>query len=88
MEFQNNGEKINLLMVHGGPRKINEYLIKDGYPRACYAIMTLDTRLSKSEPASVQVDFVRVAYDFEKAAKAVEEGKLPNVYAGALREAK
>ncbi len=29
MEFQNNGEQFNLLMVHGSPRKINEYLFED-----------------------------------------------------------
>ena len=29
MEFYNNDEKINLLMVHGSPRKINEYLFED-----------------------------------------------------------
>lgn len=29
IDFQNNGEKINLLMVHGSPRKINEYLFED-----------------------------------------------------------
>jgi len=143
VEFQNNDEKLNLLMVHGSPRKINEYLFedrpekslmrilanvqadimlfghthkpyhrkleyelesqkfyrhainigsvgkpKDGDPRACYALMTLGTSLSKSNPNSVTVDFKRVEYDVEEAAKAVEDCKLPNEYAEALRLAK
>jgi len=29
LQFQNEVEKINLLMVHGSPRKINEYLFED-----------------------------------------------------------
>lgn len=29
LQFQNNGENIHLLMVHGSPRKINEYLFED-----------------------------------------------------------
>lgn len=143
LEFQNNDEKLNLTMVHGSPRKINEYLFedrpeksllriledaqadimlfghthkpyhrkleyhlndkkacrhainigsvgkpKDGDPRACYVIMTLDATLSKFDPASVNVEFVRVEYDVERAARAVEESKLPDAYAEALRLAR
>jgi predicted phosphodiesterase len=29
LKFNNNGEKFHLLMVHGSPRKINEYLFED-----------------------------------------------------------
>lgn len=140
LEFHNNDEKLQLLMVHGSPRKINEYLFedrpekslmriledakcdlmlfghthkpfhrvleyeingtstfrhainigsvgkpKDGDPRACYAIMELDTSLSIHNPKSVVFHFIRVAYDVEKAADAVEQSKLPNAYADALR---
>jgi putative phosphoesterase len=142
LEFQNNQEKIKLLMVHGSPRKINEYLFedrpekslmrilkdaqadimlfghthkpyhrileydlngekafrhainigsvgkpKDRDPRACYAIMELNTTLSIQDPDSVPVRFVRVEYDVEKAAKAVEKSELPDTYADALRTA-
>jgi hypothetical protein len=34
---------------------------------------------------SIQVEFVRFAYDVERAARAVEESPLPNAYAEALR---
>lgn len=143
MEFHHNDEKIRLLMVHGSPRKINEYLFedrpeksllrileeagadillfghthrpyhrtlasgtgekaiyrhavnigsvgkpKDGDPRACYALMTIDPSLSMSDPDSIKVEFRRVAYDVEKAAKAVEDSILPNAYAEALRKAR
>lgn len=123
----------DLLLVHGSPRKINEYLFedreassmirimrdahasimcfghthkpyhrvltdedgsvyhainigsvgkpKDGDPRACYVIIDLD------EKARPVVEFRRVVYDVEKAARAVEESPLPNAYADALRTA-
>jgi len=142
LEFQNHQEKIKLLMVHGSPRKINEYLFedrpekslmrildaaqadimlfghthkpyhrileynlngekafrhainigsvgkpKDGDPRACYAMMELDTSLSLHDAASVSVQFIRIDYDVEKAAKAVEQSELPDAYAKALRTA-
>lgn len=142
LQFQNNGEEINLLMVHGSPRRINEYLFedrdekslirvlekagadimlfghthkpyhrklsyeeegktacrhavnigsvgkpKDGDQRACYVLMHLDTSLSKFDPDSVSIEFKRVDYDVEKAAKAVEGSDLPNAYTEALRKA-
>ncbi|MFN5070188.1 MAG: YfcE family phosphodiesterase, partial [Bacteroidota bacterium] len=36
---------------------------------------------------SIQVEFIRVDYDIEKAAKAIEESVLPNAYADMLRKA-
>lgn len=143
LRFQVNGQLINLLMVHGSPRKINEYLFedrpekslmrimedpwtdimlfghthkpyhrtleyclegetayrhainigsvgkpKDGDPRACYVMMTLDDSLSKLDKDSVKTEFRRIEYDVEKAAKAVEDSPLPNAYASTLRLAK
>lgn len=143
LEFQNHQERIKLLMVHGSPRKINEYLFedrpekslmrileaaqadimffghthkpyhrileydlngekafrhavnigsvgkpKDGDPRACYAMMELDTSLSLHDATSVSVQFIRIEYDVEKAAKAVEQSELPDAYARALRTAR
>lgn len=142
LRFENHNEVVNLLMVHGSPRKINEYLFedrpekslmrimeeaeadimlfghthkpyhraleyqkdkktayrhainlgsvgkpKDGDPRACYVLMTIGETLSVHDQSSVKVDFMRVEYDVEKAAKAVEESPLPDVYADKLRTA-
>jgi putative phosphoesterase len=141
VEFQLNNDKLNLLLVHGSPRKINEYLFedreeksllrimegagadimcfghthkpyhrilpaepagnpyyrhavntgsvgkpKDGDPRGCYAILTINENSSVVNKDSVQVEFIRFAYDVEKAAKAVEDSPLPDEYAGMLRK--
>lgn len=143
LRFEMGDKLINLLMVHGSPRKINEYLFenrpdkslmrimeeawtdimlfghthqpyhrvleyrlegkpayrhainigsvgkpKDGDPRACYAIVTLDDASLKFEKEAVTTEFRRVKYDVEKASKAVEDSPLPNAYAQALRLAK
>lgn len=39
VEFQLNEDKLNLLMVHGSPRKINEYLFEDREEKSLYRIM-------------------------------------------------
>lgn len=140
IEFQLNEDKLNLLLVHGSPRKINEYLFedrdeksllrimehadadimcfghthkpyhrvlptdpgdtqhfrhainigsvgkpKDGDPRGCYVILTVNENSSNTNKESIQVEFIRFIYDVEKAAKAVEESMLPNEYANMLR---
>lgn len=137
-EFQLNEEKFSLLMVHGSPRKINEYLFvdreeksmlrilvdsdahimlfghthkpyhrilkdengnsrhainigsvgkpKDGDPRGCYVLLTLDETFSLNKADSVKVEFIRFEYDVEKAAKAVEDSPLPNDFADMLRK--
>jgi putative phosphoesterase len=142
VEYQLNNEQLNLLLVHGSPRKINEYLFedreeksllrimqeadadimcfghthkpfqrvlpqkletgtryrhainigsvgkpKDGDTRGCYALLTIDENASVSSSESVKVEFVRFAYDVEKAASAVEESPLPDKYADMLRKA-
>lgn len=142
LEFQLNEDKLFLLLAHGSPRKINEYLFedrdeksmlrimegahadilcvghthkpyhrvfeydsngqtayrhtinigsvgkpKDGDVRACYVILTINEDSSIFNKESIQVEFVRVDYDVEKAAKAVEESILPNAYADMLRKA-
>ena len=143
VEFQLKKEKMNLLLVHGSPRRINEYLFedraeksllrimrdanadimcfghthqpyhkileddkadniqfrhainigsigkpKDGNPKGCYVLLTINSELSKENKNSLEVEFVRFEYDVEKAAKAVEDSILPNAYAEALRIAK
>lgn len=140
MEFQLNGDQLNLLLVHGSPRKINEYLFEDreeksllrilekanadimcfghthkpyhrilnsgdetnthyrhavnlgsvGKPkdndtRGCYVILEIDENSSVLDKESIHVEFIKFEYDIEKAAKAVEESKLSNVYAENLR---
>ncbi len=39
IEFQLNADKLNLLMVHGSPRKINEYLFEDREEKSLLRIM-------------------------------------------------
>jgi predicted phosphodiesterase len=142
LEYQLNNDKLFMLMVHGSPRKINEYLFedrdessmmrimesshadimffghthkpyhrifeyevegkkayrhainlgsvgkpKDGDPRGCYVMIHISEQSSKFDKASIRVEFIRVAYDIEKAAKAVEESILPDAYADMLRKA-
>ena len=60
---------------------------KDGDPRGCYVMITINENSSKFDKDSIKVEFIRVAYDVEKAAKAVEESILPNAYAEMLRKA-
>jgi putative phosphoesterase len=54
---------------------------KDGDPRACVTLIdiTLD---------NVNVEFLRVSYDVEKAAKAIVSSGLPEYFAERLKEAK
>ncbi|MGC4038490.1 MAG: metallophosphoesterase family protein [Chitinophagaceae bacterium] len=142
VEFQLNQDKLNLLLVHGSPRKINEYLFedrdekslyrimqqadadilcfghthkpyhralnsteenqshwrhainigsvgkpKDGNPDGCYVILTIEEFSNIKVAESINVEFIRFAYDVEKAAKAVEDSPLPNEYAEMLRKA-
>ncbi|HMX05063.1 MAG TPA: metallophosphoesterase family protein [Chitinophagales bacterium] len=130
-------ETMSLLLVHGSPRRVNEYLFedreeksmlrimqqanadimcfghthkpyhrilqdgdryrhainigsvgkpKDGDPRGCYVMLTIDEHTSVHAEDAVQVEFVRFQYDVEKAAHAVEESPLPNAYADMLRK--
>nr|WP_299338706.1 metallophosphoesterase family protein [Allomuricauda sp.] len=39
LEFQLNGEKVNILLVHGSPRRINEYLFEDRADKSMLRIM-------------------------------------------------
>ena len=141
VEFQLNQDKLNLLLVHGSPRKINEYLFedrdeksllrimeqadadimcfghthkpyhrilnsgidgqdhfrhainigsvgkpKDGDLRGGYVLLHIQEDSSITNKDAVKVEFIRFAYDVEKAAKAVEDSRLPNDYAESLRK--
>ncbi|QNH60920.1 metallophosphoesterase family protein [Hymenobacter sediminicola] len=142
LEFQEEPCTLSLLMVHGSPRKINEYLFeerpeastlrilqesnadvllfghthkpyhrilpyeyqgetryrhalnigsvgkpKDGDPRAAYQLLHLDENTRLTNPRSIRSELVRVAYDVEKAAQAIEFSTLPDEYADMLRKA-
>ena len=54
---------------------------KDGDPRACYVVLEAAGR-------DLRVEFVRVAYDIEAAAQAIEASAMPHEYAGMLRAGK
>ena len=144
---QRDAEPIDVLLVHGSPRRVNEYLFedrpdasflriieaagadvllfghthkpfhkalayedagaspegttryrhavntgsvgkpKDGDPRAGYVLLTLDPERGKGDAAYCQVERVRVAYDVERVAEAVEASPLPDAFADMLREA-
>jgi predicted phosphodiesterase len=141
VEFQLNHDKLNLLLVHGSPRRINEYLFedreeksmlrimqdadadvmcfghthkpyhrilnsgidgqdhfrhavnigsvgkpKDGNPQGGYILLHINDHSSIIDKDSIQVEFIRFNYDVEKAAKAVEDSRLPNAYAESLRK--
>jgi diadenosine tetraphosphatase ApaH/serine/threonine PP2A family protein phosphatase len=60
---------------------------KDGDPRGCYVILTINQDSSINNMDTVQVEFIRFNYDIEKAAKAIEESPLPIEYADMLRKA-
>jgi predicted phosphodiesterase len=143
IEFQLNHEKLNLLLVHGSPRRVNEYLFedreeksmlrimqdadadimcfghthkpyhrilnsgtedkdhfrhainigsvgkpKDGNPTGGYVLVHINDHSSITDKNSIRAEFIRFDYDIEKAAKAVEDSRLPNAYAEALRNGK
>ena len=58
---------------------------KDGDPRGCYVILTINHNSSITDNGSIHAEHIRFEYDVEKAAKAVEESYLPNEYADMLR---
>ncbi|HYS68846.1 MAG TPA: metallophosphoesterase family protein [Gemmatimonadaceae bacterium] len=51
---------------------------KDGDWRACYVLLSLDA-------SGARVEFVRVAYDVEEAARAILESDLPDEFADVLK---
>jgi predicted phosphodiesterase len=140
---QQEAAPIDVLLVHGSPRRVNEYLFsdrpdasfarilsaanadvllfghthqpfhktlsyqaedggvrfrhavntgsvgkpKDGDPRACYVLLTIDAAQPTTNPAYCRAEFVRVAYDVERAARAIEASALPDAFAQMLRDA-
>jgi len=125
IRFEQDGHRF--VLVHGSPRKINEYLFedkpdstferiacgaeadvivcghthrpyvkdagrarfindgsagkpKDGDPRACWALI-------ETSRDAVTVEFRRVEYDVERAARAILDSELPREFADQLRRA-
>jgi putative phosphoesterase len=118
---------LQVVLVHGSPRRVNEYLYedrperslerimdsvnadvlvcghthlpyhrvlssgrhvinagsvgkpKDANPDACYVVLTVNG-------SEMEVDFIRVPYDVERAAQAIEASDMPDVFAQMLRE--
>ena len=60
---------------------------KDGDPRACYVLLTVDAERPKTDAAYCAAEFVRVEYDVEDAARAIEASPLPDALAQMLRDA-
>lgn len=60
---------------------------KDGDQRACYTTITVTPEIDKTTPDSLTVEFIRVSYDVERSARAIEKSILPNEYAEMLRVA-
>ena len=60
---------------------------KDGDPRGCYVILTLDSSSSISDKDSIKVEFRRFEYDVESSANAIERSLLPNGFADNIRKA-
>lgn len=140
LTFEQEGEEspLHVLMVHGSPRRINEYLFedrpdksflrmmrsaaadlmlfghthrpyhkallddvdgtattrhavnigsvgkpKDGDARAGYVVVHFDPLHPRT--AGPEIEFVRIGYDVERAAGAIEESPLPDEFAAMLR---
>lgn len=60
---------------------------KDGDPRACYVLLTIQPDIITPEKYNIQPEFVRVPYNVEQAAIAVEKSPLPDEFADMLRKA-
>lgn len=57
---------------------------KDGDPSACYALVHLEPERGLADPEACRVEFVRVEYDVEQAARAIRESPLPDAFAAML----
>lgn len=135
LKYQPGIDKLTLLLVHGSPRKVDDYILedteegyilelmdennadilcvghshkpfyrvlgpsgnerhvinigsvgkpKDGDTRCCYVLLDINPEAGKHK---ITVDFIRVAYDIDRAATAIEESFLPNELADMLRKA-
>jgi len=58
---------------------------KENNQKGCYVILTINADSSNKNKDAGQLEFIRFDDDVQKAAKALEEGSLPNEYADKLR---
>lgn len=68
-------------VLPSGRHVINEGSVgkpKDGDPRACYVVL-------EAEGRELEVRFIRVPYDVERAARAIEASEMPHEYGAMLR---
>jgi predicted phosphodiesterase len=69
-------------MLPGGRHVVNAGSVgkpKDGDLRACYVVLS-------AQGDELDVEFIRVPYDVEQAAQAIEATEMPDPYAQMLRE--
>lgn len=141
LDFNFDGEPFRMMLVHGSPRRVNEYLFedreeqsllrmmqqagahmlccghthrpwyremnvetdgkatrwhavnigsvgkpKDGDPRGCYVMLTLNGKNPRYNSGAISVEFIRFAYDVERSITALEASTLPVAFAEALRK--
>ena len=60
---------------------------KDGNPKSCYAIITIDKNATGKDTNDVKVKFIRVKYDIQKVTEAILNSDLPEVYVKQLKNA-
>ena len=60
---------------------------KDGNPKSCYALITIDKNANGYDKDDVKVKFIRVKYDIQKVTEAILNSDLPEVYASMLKRA-
>lgn len=60
---------------------------KDGDPRACWVLLDLAADVSLDDSDAINPTFVRVPYDVERTAAAIEASPLPNPFADMIRRA-
>ncbi len=71
-------------ILPSGRHVVNEGSIgkpKDGDPRSCYVVL-------EGNRKDLRVEFIRVAYEVERAAQAIEASEMPHEYASMLRAGK
>jgi hypothetical protein len=55
-------------------------------PQGCYGLLHINDHSRTTDKNSIHVEFIRFAYDVEKAAQAVEDSPLPQAFTDALRK--
>jgi len=61
---------------------------KDGDPRACWVLVEVEDEPRSGSAKAIDVEFVRVEYDLERAAREIEGSPLPDLFAAMLRTGK